>query len=292
MSAKFFFYPEPNNGTPHLVTIDLAEDLGEMYSDIIIDAVDGVSLAGGIQRSVGRTQEIVTIQRDRMLGGEDLAYQFEALQNHLDRGYSVAFTSDHTKMFCFPLLGNHQAVTQSLQLGQPSFAAISGSSSVPSVGDYMTIDTMSPAMIREKVKISSNSSMAGTGGTLGIDKPLNFAYNRRAFLRSQRFYPILKRPQSDIGQSIITNEGGRLFSLSIRLIVDYETLFAFHPESIGSYDIGIGQSLIPDRAIDAGVFPSRSGLTLDGGVISARRIGADIGSIEVVSLDPLDRIQD
>ena len=291
MSAKFFFYPEPNNGTPHLVTIDLAEDLGEMYSDIIIDAVDGVSLVGGIQRSVGRTQEIVTIQRDRMLGGEDLAYQFEALQNHLDRGYSVAFTSDHTKMFCFPLLGNHQATTQSLRLGQPSFGAITGSSSVPSVGDYMTIDTMSPAMIREKVKISSNSSMAGTGGTLGIDKPLNFAYNnRRAFLRSQRFYPILKRPQSDVGQSIITNEGGRLFSLSIRLIVDYESLFAFHPQAIGSHDIGLGQSLVPEFS-GSGVFPNTSGLTLDGGVVASRSASPNL-DYPIVSLDPLDRYQD
>lgn len=289
MSAKFFFYPEPNNGTPHLVTLDLGEDLGEMYSDIIIDAVDGVSLVGGIQRSVGRTQEIVTIQRDRMLGGEDLAYQFEALQNHLDRGYSVAFTSDHTKMFCFPLLGNHQAATQKLSLGYPSFAAITGSSSTPDVGDYMTIDTMSPAMIREKVKISANSSMSGSGGSVDIDKPLNFAYTRRAFLRSQRFYPILKRPQSDVGQSIITNEGGRLFSLSVRLIVDYEALFAFHPQSIGSIDIGLGQSLVPEFT-GSGVMPNLSGLTLDGGVVASR---STAGIQEpIINIDHVDKYWD
>ena len=40
-----------------------------------------------------------------------------------------------------------------------------------------------------------------------------------AFARWYRFWPILKRPQEDIGTPMITNEGGRLFSLSVRLVV-------------------------------------------------------------------------
>ena len=276
MSAKFFFYPQPSGR--RLRTIDLGEDLGEMYSDILIDAVDGVSYAGGIQRSVGRTQEIVTIQRDRLLGGEDLAYQFEALQNHLDRGYSVMFAADHTKMFCYPLKGNHNSGTGRLKLGYPPFLQFVDSSIVnkyPSVGDYMTIETMSPRMIREKVKITANGNMSDTGGRLGVSRRLDFAYRRRAFIRSERFYPILKRPQADIGQAIITNEGGRLFSLSLRLVVDHEALFAFHPDSIDSPDIGLGQSLIPedtDPPDDGIEFSGASGMNFDGPAIQIREL--------------------
>lgn len=263
MSAKFFFYPEPSGSTRHLVEIDIGESLGEMYSDMIIDVVDGVSLVGGIQRSIGRTQEIITIQRDRLLGGEDLAYRFEALQNHLDRGYSVMFAADHTKMFCYPLLGNHNSGTQNIVCGVPTFRSIVGASSMPEIGDYMTIETASPNQIREKIKVDSVVNMNPLGNaTLGIAERLNFNYTRRAFIRSQRFYPILKRPASDVGQSIITNEGGRLFSLSIRLVPDYETLFSFHPSAIGSVDIGIGQSLIPEFT-GSGELPRGGGLTFD-----------------------------
>ncbi|BCV07005.1 MAG: hypothetical protein CM15mV149_240 [uncultured marine virus] len=49
-----YFTPQPyglQNGVS-LVTIDLGESLGEMYSDISIDAVDGVTLTGSIQRSI------------------------------------------------------------------------------------------------------------------------------------------------------------------------------------------------------------------------------------------------
>ena len=55
-----------------------------------------------------------------------------------------------------------------------------------------------------------------------------YTYPERAFARYYRFWPTLRRPASDIGQNIITNEGGRLFSLNIRLYLDTHTLFNFH----------------------------------------------------------------
>ena len=73
MSARFYYYPEPNGS--HLVTIDLGEELGELFSDIPMDVIDGISMTGGIQRSVGGGGEVITIQRDRLNLGEDLAYK-------------------------------------------------------------------------------------------------------------------------------------------------------------------------------------------------------------------------
>ena len=244
-NAKFYFTPQPyglQNGVS-LVTIDLGESLGEMYSDISIDAVDGVTLTGSIQRSIGRTQEIVTIQRDRMIGGEDLAIQFVALQNHLDRGYSVSFAADSDKAFCFPVKGSLQNNSSTINLYANPFQNFTGTSALPAVGDYCTIETGSPAMIQEVVKMQNVSNITAQGGNVNSVNPVRFQYDRLAFLRHYRFFPVLKRPQSDIGQSIITNEGGRLFSLSIRLIVDYVTYFVTHPEAISESGVSVGEQL-------------------------------------------------
>jgi hypothetical protein len=244
-NAKFFYYPEPNGS--HLVTIDIGEALGEMFSDMIVDVVDGVSLTGSISRSVGLMTETVTIQRDRMILGEDLAYQFEALQNHLDRGYSVGFTADDDYSYCFPLLGTHQSGVFEVKVGRPPFLNMLGTGNNPSisVGDYLTIETSSPNQIRERVKVTNVDSMSptGLGGTFEIDKRLCFEYTRPAFARHSRFFPVLKRPSNSVGQNIITNESGRLFNLNVTLVVDYETLFAFHPNTISEDGVSLGRGL-------------------------------------------------
>ncbi len=180
-----------------------------MYSDISVEAVDAVSLTGSIQRSVGRTQEIVTIQRDRMIGGEDLAIQFHALQNHLDRGFSVSFAADDDKAFCFPIRGTLNNNSSKIQLYANPFQNFTGTSSTPAVGDYCTIETSSPAMIQEIVKMQTVSNATAQGGDVDTVDPVRFQYDQPAFMRHYRFYPVLKRPQSDIGQAIVTNEGGR-----------------------------------------------------------------------------------
>tara|TARA_Y100000589_G_scaffold65675_1_gene57231 strand:- start:16059 stop:16940 length:882 start_codon:yes stop_codon:yes gene_type:complete len=248
MSAKFYYYPEPNGS--HLVEIDLGEDLGELFSDFIVDAVDGISLTGQRQRSVGVMGEVITIQRDRLKLGEDLVYQMMALQNHLDRGFSCAFTADHTKAWAAPIHNYLNAGTKTITaFANPfvDFMDTTSSDITPASGDYIVIESRPPAMLQEMQKIDSSSNLSGlTGGSFTIEKRLNFDYNRRAFARQYRTWPVLKRPQSDIGRNIITNENGRLFSLSIRLTPDYETLFAFHPDSYdGVTSIGSQLSTTP-----------------------------------------------
>ena len=178
-NAKFYFTPQPFgalNGAS-LVTIDLGEALGEMFSDISVDAVDAVSLTGSIQRSVGRTQEIVTIQRDRMIGGEDLAIQFHALQNHLDRGFSVSFAADDDKAFCFPIRGTLNNNSSKIQLYANPFQNFTGTGPTPAVGDYCTIETSSPAMIQEIVKMQTVSNATAQGGDVDTVNPVRFQYD-------------------------------------------------------------------------------------------------------------------
>jgi len=279
-NARFYYTPEPFGAGPRLQVIDLGEALGEMYSDISVEAVDAVSLTGSIQRSVGRTQEIVTIQRDRMIGGEDLAIQFHALQNHLDRGFSVSFAADEDNAFCFPIRGSLSNGATSINLYADPFQNLTAPfTTLPTSGDYCTIETSSPAMIQEMIKVLSGSAVTAQGGTITTVDRIKFQYDQPAFLRHYRFYPVLKRPQADIGQSIITNEGGRLFSLSIRLVVDYEVLYAAHPDTIGESGVSFGRSLASSTSGGR----QGAGITLDSMPHYARDIGGGLTGLEFAS---------
>lgn len=256
MAARFYYYPEPNGS--HLVTIDLDEELGELFSDYFVSAVDGISTTGHRQRTVGRMGEIVNIQRDRLKGGEDLAYQFAALQNHLDRGFSCAFTADHTKAWAAPIrAGTLPTGTTTIKVFSNPFNNIVDPNLTgvkPSANDYIVIETRPPAMITEQheLKVVSNLSNI-TGGEFIIDNVLNFNYEMPAFARYYRFWPVLKRPQRDIGRNIITNENGRLFSLDITLEPDYGTLFSFHPDNYdGITDIGTSLGKLETAEVPSG----------------------------------------
>ena len=231
-NAKFFYYPQPDGR--HLVEIDMGEALGELQSTIQHDAVDAITQSGGIFRSVSRGAEFVNIQRDRMQLGEDLAIQFEALQNHLDRGFSCMAVSDHAKAWAASAIPSPNGGDNVISVGNAVFTDITGTvvdgaSLVPVAGDYLVIETDSPPLVREVVEVQSASLDMTTGGTITLVNPVSFDYTgRKVFVRYYRFFPVVKRPQEDIGTPLITNEGGRLFSLSVRLVFDYEFYFALY----------------------------------------------------------------
>ena len=60
-------------------------------------------------------------------------------------------------------------------------------------------------MIQEIVKMQTVSNATAQGGNVDTVNPVRFQYDQPAFMRHYRFYPVLKRPQSDIGQAIVTN---------------------------------------------------------------------------------------
>jgi len=247
MSAKFWFYPQPDGR--RLVEIDLGEDLGELFSDWDIDAVDGRSMDGGIFRSVGRGNEMVTIQRDRMLLGEEVAAKLWALQNHLDRGYNVAFSADHTKSSAIPVIVEPTSLQTSITLGPDTFADMWGYQP-PTTGERYVLMTGGPGVITEIIKADTVNITRTSGGSLNLDGSIVFTYDRPVFCRWWRSWPMLKRPQADVGKNIVTNEGGRLWSLNLRLTTNNAGLFASHPggtleEWAMVTDIITGEDLVP-----------------------------------------------
>jgi hypothetical protein len=226
-NAKFYYFPIPD--ARQLVTIDLGEKLGELFSEFQYDVTESISRGGRRYLSHGLQREFVTIQRDRMLLGEDLAMKLESMQNHLDRGGYVSFCADSDKAYIHPFLNTPQQGSLSQLLGSNPFKDVTGAN-LPTAGDYITIQTNSPTSIIEKKKINSvdGSFSSSTGGSINVEPRMTYTYPERAFARYYRFWPTLRRSASDIGQNIITNEGGRLFSLNVRLYLDTHTLFNFH----------------------------------------------------------------
>jgi len=226
-NAKFYYFPEPD--ARKLVTIDLGEKLGELFSEYQYDVAESISRGGRRYLSHGLQREFVTIQRDRMILGEDLAIQLESMQNHLDRGGYVSFCADADKAYIHPLLNTVEQGSTVQLFGSNPFKDVTGAN-IPTVGDYITIQTDSPTSIIEKTKavIVDGSFSSSTGGNITLRPVMVYTYPERAFARYYRFYPTLRRSASEIGQNIITNEGGRLFSLNVRLYLDTHTLFNFH----------------------------------------------------------------
>lgn len=236
-NPTFYYFPTPDGSALH--TIDLGEPLAELFSEFEVDSNTAVGLDGSMYRTTGVHREIVTIQRDRFKLGEDLAIELQALQSHLDRGHSCSFAVDSDKAYCFPLTLNASGGDHQVNVSGDPFKGFTGGA-VPDEHDYITIESQNPQLLFEqhKVKALSSSTPAATisssaGGQINLSPPIAFKHNI-SFARYYRFWPLLKRPQADVGKSIVTNESGRLFTLNLRLVVDYQKLFSHHP-NVGTY---------------------------------------------------------
>ena len=235
-NAIFFYFPLPDARS--LVTIDLGEGLGELFSEFEVDSSQAISRGGRRYLSNGLQREFVTIQRDRMIDGstsaEEKAMRLQSMQNHLDRGGYVSFCSDADKAYMFPILNNIVQGTNELLCGSNPFKDVTGAN-LPAQNDFITIQTDSPTNIVEykKIKFIDGAFNSTTGGEITTSPDLTYTYQQRAFMRYYRFWPCMRRDQRDIGQNIVTNENGRLFSLNVRLYHDTYSFFRFHPSFDG-----------------------------------------------------------
>ena len=183
-------------------------------------------------------------------------------------GFRVAFVTNHDKAWAAALSTPPQAGNFTFQVKDNPFIDFTGSGTVPVAGDYVVIETDSPPYVREVQKIQSISVTASSGGSVTFTKRLNFDYsNRVVFMRFYRFWYGLKRPQGDIGTPIITNENGRLFSLNMRLVVDYQTYFAKHN------GLGFSTRLIGESP-ETGPLPNNDGRA---SIDSAQNVSTSLG---------------
>ena len=260
-NAAFYFY----GSNSQLITIDLGEGISELYSEWEIDAATGVSLSGSMRRVTGLYRERVTIQRDRMKGGLDLANKFAALQNHLDRGGACAFTVDTARSWVYPLKTTPSPGDTRLRTYDNPFYQIFGSNT-PSTGgfdDYVALESSSPGTFYEKRKVHATTCAGQFGGSIDLSasaptssaiEGCAFSYDSKpVFARWFRCWPMLKRPQGEIGQAIVKNEHGINYTLNLTLVSDLHALFRFHPDqtqfNTGLVTETIAPEMLPTNAL-------------------------------------------
>lgn len=260
-NAAFYFY----GSNAQLITIDLGEGISELFSEWEIDAATGVSLSGSMRRVTGLYREVVTIQRDRMKGGLELANKFAALQNHLDKGGACSFTCDTDKSWVFPLETTPNPGDTRLKCFDNPFYQILGTNTPGTGGetDYVALESTSPGTFYEKRKVHATTCAGRFGGTIDLsvsapatskDDGVAFGYDSKpVFARWFRCWPMLKRAQSEIGAPIVTSEYGLNYTLNITLVSDLHALFKFHPNqaqfNTGFVTETIAPEMVPQNAL-------------------------------------------
>lgn len=252
------------------MVIDLQEPLAELFSEFEIDAQDGVSYTGRRYRTISRVSEIVRIQRDRMIAGEDLARDLMTMQSHLAHGFSVMFSADADKAYAANLNLPVKAGDTVLNVGPNLFRSLVGNQIV-AADDYLMIESENPAMVYQQVEIESITATATSGGNITLKTPIQFDFNSgKVGVRYYRFWPTLKRPVENINTNMITNERGFLWSLDVLLTPDYG--------QYSDYLIGVGNDL-GDLTDGIATFdendPPDSSLALSGFVLFDTGINTD-----------------
>lgn len=225
-NAKFYYFPRPSQ-LSFLTTIDLQEQLAELFSDYEIDAQDGVSYTGRRYRTISRLSEIVRIQRDRMKGSEDLARDLITLQSHLAHGFPTMFAADSAKAYATYLRQPVKAGDTVLFVGPNVFRNFVGNQIV-AANDYLMIESENPAMRYQMVEIQSLTATATANGTITLKSPIQYDFDKGTIgVRYYRFWPTLKRPVSEINRNMVTNERGFLWSLDVTMTPDYGAYIDF-----------------------------------------------------------------
>ena len=258
-NAKFYYFARPSS-LSYLQTIDLQEGLAELFSEFDIDAQDGVSYTGRRFRTISRLSEIVRIQRDRMVGGEDLARDLNSLQSHLAHGFPTMFAADEDKAYATYLRQPAKAGDTVIYVGPNAFRNFVGNKIV-AAGDYLMIESQNPAMVYQQVEIQSITATATTPGSITLSTPIQFDFDTGSIgVRYYRFWPSLKRPVDNINTNMISNERGFLWSLDVVLTPDYGVYHDFLipiGEEIGDITTGlIDPANPPDSPLaDSGFCP-------------------------------------
>lgn len=224
--AAFYLYPDPGPGSPW--TLSFGECVTSYTEAPDVEVADAVTLSGRRQRAIGRWGKRVRLTLERMASREELAWQMLALQNHLDRGYSVAFTADTGKAWAsfFGATALPAAGDTLITPGANAWSSLVGSNSL-AAGDWIRIYSEASYALEQAGKIQTWT--ASNNITLAATTPIRFDFSGKCIASWSYFWPLLKRPEDNVGTNIVVNEVGRLWTMSIDLVIDLAALFALWP---------------------------------------------------------------
>ena len=206
--------------------IQLNEGLSDLQITPQRDVTDTYAIGGGVSRSMTRSWVNVRIVLDRF-NNRQLHRQFANLINHLERGGTVALSSDGAKMFAGRVTAGGMSVGSagvSFDKNLTRDWAKSEKIDYLAVGDEIVIENQPPFAAREAYKIETVSEFDEGRGRYGLDLTSTHSHREGAIVRYHDFFPVLVLPKSQVNAGNLSHDHRITSTLDINLtyIVPYD----------------------------------------------------------------------
>ncbi|MFT5686527.1 MAG: hypothetical protein ACI8RZ_007483 [Myxococcota bacterium] len=250
-TAAFIWYPNEADATPY--TLNLGQCFSAYAEAPEWTVSDARSLNGARHRCIAGTGRriVLTIQRIKAStarGREGTAARLVALQNHLNRGGSIAFTARTDKAVAIVVNGPLARGSMGVNFGSQPFTALFGSQSLVK-GDVVRLETSERVYQEEQAII--DTFVPSTSAT--FNEEVLHSSAGPILMTYAYCFPALKKPAEVTNVNITENVVGRLWSMSLELVIAPDIVW-------GVADAGV--EMLGIRAPD-GDTNGNAGLTLD-----------------------------
>lgn len=204
-NSAFYYSPHPDTSKVATQTIDLGETISDLQITPYRISHDAVSIGGRLSRVNRRVGLRARIILERFTDHE-LAEKLYTMGDHIERGGAVSFTVDSDKcyaafigsspdpFFSDPTRGTHI-------MREPLFDEYS--TSAPSAGDVLFVESFGPDAKREEVRVHSFNSLTRV---LELKSPLKYNHQGSVLVRHRDFFPALFRSARNSEQPMLTHD--------------------------------------------------------------------------------------
>lgn len=168
----------------------------------------------------------VTLRKERMLRDtdKDMIADFFALENHLRRGGTIGVALERTKAFCAYVTPTPNTGDTTIYGGPNVYKDILTAQSITlalASGDRFWLESGNPDWRRERCTISG-STVSPFASSLTLTRGVVYDRDTDAgvMVRHEDFYPACYLPEDQLGQSLMTDENGALYTFEAELEVD------------------------------------------------------------------------
>jgi hypothetical protein len=194
--AAFFFYPEPGAA---LSTIDLGRRATAIEEWEVRDQEVSRAMSGATSRIVYTAYNRVNVQID-LFGDFNKVVQLETFVNYMRSGGYCSFTEDTAACYAGFATIRPKHGASNVFTHQNLFSDF-GDTYAGASGDYIVVQSPSPRMIRETVRISSAAARNfGLANTLRRD----FTNESWVLIKDRRFWPWLRLEPGTLNGPIVS----------------------------------------------------------------------------------------
>lgn len=237
-----YFYWYPDEDAP-LKTVDFGEALSDLYEEPADQAVDAEGPDGVAWRTYLGGNRRVRIQLERFGSStpadSTLEMQLQSMESHLARGGVVGFSRDHAKTWC---VGCSSTVLLSgatlIPADAPNlFSSWSASAALADL-DHLVVETPWPDSRRELVRAGDAITTSTT--LVPLDTALLHTFALGAVVRWRDFWPVLRRPASELARPLVHSDRRRNFTLDATFVYTPASVLALAGPTLVRADVQPG----------------------------------------------------